>query len=174
MQKPQSKSLTRRFLVYLFISSLFPLLWIQTCNYWAWKWGSAFDKLNPSEINTLRRSIFGDFASRTCLDRKQWVLSKFKDFALARVKLPQHMLHIPKAGGTSICHLAQSQIENVPRANNCWHQFCPYWCCWFPSANTTNCNALEKYRFEMNEQWLHYPDGNFVTSSLLRIQIWTS
>ena len=74
-------------------------------------------------------------------------------------------LHIPKAGGSSLCKFAQSTKMETP-PGNCFHRvhFIPLWCCYkwkdrkgFPKNITCDIFDRNLKEFTMNENYLDYP-----------------
>lgn len=130
--------------------------------------------IDPGEINQLRRALALDNPS--CYDSH---FSTFANLFKTRIStVKNHMfLHIPKAGGTSICSLAKESGKQVETSgNNCWEKthFYPLWCCFkfedrpeWPSCEVLNEKLPE---FVMNENYLDYPlcMQNRMYSTLIR------
>ena len=126
------------------------------------------ESVDPGEINRLRRKLAMEDPS--CYQRSYSIFAQFFRSRLKQVTSHLH-LHIPKAGGTSLCELASSYKETIT-SHNCWADkyFQPVWCC----DNFTNRKVLFKsndiscdvYKhgdgslfpeFVMNENYLDYP-----------------
>lgn len=116
----------------------------------------------------LRRALAAEV--RTCYEHH---FSEFAEYTKARLKaVKRHLsLHIPKAGGTSLCDLAKSAGMKTPESNNCWeenHGY-PLWLiskfvdrrewtigCDDPSRCDEFVDA-EVPEFTMNENYLDHP-----------------
>ena len=119
----------------------------------------------PHHINALRRHLMmNDYP---CFQK---LLPYFVTAFQSRLALRHVMLHIPKAGGTSVCSAARnSRIKNSGR--NCYTgYFCPLWCCCDDPKPTTCEKLKEKQRldFQMNENWLDTYCPSMMYSMLLR------
>ena len=108
---------------------------------------------NPQFVIELRRKL--GLSSPSCLDKH------FDTFAQAFLDRPRqkHLnLHIPKAGGTTVCEAVRKYGNMSTPGNNCWTQnFCPIWCC-CDNVKPTSCQQLHdshlsKIDFVMNENW---------------------
>ena len=122
--------------------------------------------MTPGEVNTLRRTT--GLANPVCYTK---YLPLFAEYTRKRIEhIKNHLvLHIPKAGGTSLCDLATSLKKDTPTSNNCWERdhFYPLWCCKNfderPSIhlveNNNSCHAFDQTlpKFTMNENYLDYP-----------------
>ena len=107
--------------------------------------------LSHAKINSLRRQLM--IKDTECF---QTHAALFMDVFQHRLLTKHVMLHIPKAGGTSICDNVKQERTLVSPGGNCWKEdFCPLWCgCEHPQ--TTTCPSLNKWSadFVMNENWL--------------------
>ncbi|GFH52461.1 hypothetical protein CTEN210_08937 [Chaetoceros tenuissimus] len=115
----------------------------------------SFDTLSYPQINHLRRSLMMHDAK--CYKKH---ISKFVNAFEERIGLQHIMLHIPKAGGTSVCRQVKKEnklsLSKEAREENCWKDsFCPLWCgC--TSVKPTTCSKIEQWDedFLMNENYL--------------------
>lgn len=122
-------------------------------------------RLSPFEINKLRRELMmkGD---STCF-RKYFQV--FAEQFKSRIEMRHVMLHLPKAGGTSICRKVKESGSLNTVGHNCWKDdFCPIWCgCTSPGA--VSCEMLNSWKYPdvvMNENW-HRSFCNHHTYSIL-------
>jgi hypothetical protein len=84
----------------------------------------------------------------------------------AQLAVKKHLnLHIPKAGGSSLCKFSQSAKMETP-PGNCFHRvhFIPLWCCYkwkdrkgFPKNITCDIFDRNLKEFTMNKNYLDYP-----------------
>ena len=91
-------------------------------------------------------------------------ITKFVNAFEDRIGIQHIMLHIPKAGGTSVCQQVKKEntlsLSKEAREKNCWKDsFCPLWCgsaggC--TSVQPTSCSKIEQWKedFVMNENYL--------------------
>jgi hypothetical protein len=143
--------------------------------------------LPRSEMNELRRKVA--ISNPACYKRYE------QDFAndfMSRSRQLHFNLHIPKAGGTSLCKLVRNNNITTP-GDNCWEEpFCPVWCCacnWrrpvhksvcdlleertlatltnSPAAHNNNNNDNTLLEFAMNENYFDYPFCNERTYSIV-------
>ena len=122
--------------------------------------------MTPGEVNTLRRTT--GLANPVCYTKYLHLFVEYTRKRIERIK--NHLvLHIPKAGGTSLCDLATNLKKDTPTSDNCWERdhFYPLWCCGNfdkrPSIhlaeNDDSCHAFDQKlpEFTMNENYLDYP-----------------
>lgn len=122
----------------------------------------------PQEyINMLRRELM--IHDMKCFELHS---DLFKKNFIQRLSLKHLMLHMPKAGGTTICKRAR---RKKLCSSNCYikNLFCPFWCC-CPLRKKVTCETLQKdatgLEFIMNES-RHSKDifcDGFMYSALLR------
>ena len=83
-------------------------------------------------------------------------ITKFVNAFEDRIGIQHIMLHIPKAGGTSVCQQVKKENRLTNSGHNCWKDsFCPLWCgC--TSVQPTSCSRIERWKvdFVMNENYL--------------------
>jgi hypothetical protein len=108
----------------------------------------------PSKVNEIRRLLMMQHPD--CF-QNHFVL--FAETFNSRLTKKHVMLHIPKAGGTSVCQSVQQGGNLTSTGHNCWKKdFCPFWVgspkCDNPKPTT--CLELEGWSedFVMNENWL--------------------
>lgn len=117
---------------------------------------------DPGEVNRIRRILAME--NRPCYKH---YFDIFADHFLHRVKsVKKHLnLHIPKAGGMSLCSIARHSSfgENIPADTNCWERehFYPMWCLYYLGTRPKweSCEVLDESTpdFVMNENYLDYP-----------------
>lgn len=107
---------------------------------------------HPWKINALRRRLA--LSNVQCLDEH---FSLFRQAFLEHLPNKHINLHIPKAGGTSLCRLVQKNSNKTVPESNCFTaSFCPYWVgCECPES--TPCDKLPHHDFVMNENYLDHP-----------------
>ncbi len=108
-----------------------------------------------SNINQLRRELMMDKNEDT-LECFEEHLEFFADVFESRMNRKHVMLHIPKAGGTSMCKTVRDEGKLRTVGQNCWKDdFCPLWIgCTDPAP--TSCDAINSWEyadFLMNENW---------------------
>mmetsp|Transcript_17183 Transcript_17183/g.34216 ORF Transcript_17183/g.34216 Transcript_17183/m.34216 type:complete len:338 (+) Transcript_17183:183-1196(+) len=122
---------------------------------------------HPYEINELRRHLG--------LHNPDYLAEHMQLFSEAFAKrlnnTSKHLsLHIPKAGGTSICNAVKRSAKFTSPQNNCWERdTCPLWCC-CENPKPMTCNSLShlNFSFVMNENWLDPLCDDRVYSVLVR------
>jgi hypothetical protein len=123
-----------------------------------------------ADVNKFRRELM--IHNQECFQEHAHL---FKEHFISRLALKQLMLHIPKAGGSSICEASRRPKSKF--GHNCHEQFenfCPLWCC-CERRKSTSCDQLKKtsetahIEFIMTENALdaHFCD-EFTYSALLR------
>jgi len=122
---------------------------------------------HPYEINELRRHL--GLHNPDCLAEHMQLFSEA--FAKRLDNTSKHLsLHMPKAGGTSICDAVKRSANFTSPRNNCWTgDLCPLWCCCNDRKPMT-CNSLSRlnFSFVMNENWLGPLCDDRVYSVLVR------
>lgn len=127
---------------------------------------------DPGEVNRIRRALASDNPS--CYESHFGTFANHFKTRMHSVK--NHLsLHIPKAGGTSLCSLANKSSKQTTQ-RNCWERahFCPLWCCckFADHQEWPSCSVLDESlpEFVMNENYLDYPlcMQNRIYSMLLR------
>jgi len=122
-------------------------------------------RLTPFEINKLRRELMM-MEDSTCF-RKYFQV--FAEQFKSRIEKRHVMLHLPKAGGSSICRNMKESGSLNTVGHNCWKgDFCPVWSgC--PSPGAVSCEMLDSWKYPdvvMNENW-HRSFCNHHTYSIL-------
>lgn len=121
---------------------------------------------DPFAVNELRRNLVS--SDPGCFSRH---FDLFVKAFLVRPRNRHMNLHVPKAGGTTICRaVKQAGVLSASRGN-CWEgKFCPLWCCCDNEPLPTTCDDLAKlpYDFIMNENWLDGLCPNRVYSIMIR------
>mmetsp|Transcript_10464 Transcript_10464/g.21488 ORF Transcript_10464/g.21488 Transcript_10464/m.21488 type:complete len:369 (-) Transcript_10464:214-1320(-) len=117
---------------------------------------------DPGEVNRIRRILAME--NRPCYKH---YFDVFADHFLHRVKsVKKHVnLHIPKAGGMSLCSVARHSEygSDIPADTNCWERqhFYPMWCLYYLGTRPKweSCEDLDESTpdFVMNENYLDYP-----------------
>jgi|AntRauTorckE5430_2_1112549.scaffolds.fasta_scaffold05051_1 hypothetical protein len=122
-------------------------------------------KLRNAQINTLRRKLM--LEDLKCFHAHATL---FIDIFQSRSLANHVMLHIPKAGGTSVCASVKREGILTTIGGNCWKDdFCPIWCgCEEPQPTT--CATINRWseNFVMNENWLDYFCDHHTYSILIR------
>lgn len=119
------------------------------------------ETIDPGDVNRLRRVVAMDNPS--CFEKHFAIFANYFSDRINEVK--NHLfLHIPKAGGTSICSIAKKSEKEISLdANNCWERehFLPLWCCgkFEDRPFWQSCEDLDGAlpEFVMDENFLDFP-----------------
>jgi hypothetical protein len=130
--------------------------------------GSLIESLSQEHVNMIRRELM--MKHMECF---QLHSDLFKRNFIQRLTFKHLMLHMPKAGGTTICKRARRETNPI---HNCVlrKHFCPFWCCCPLRKKVSSCDELQEdaqdLEFIMNES-RHTPGTfceGFMYSALLR------
>lgn len=113
---------------------------------------------DPFAINEWRRRVYL-YTSKECISQHFPFFQQQYQKRRASVPNKHVSLHIPRAGGTSLCSWVEDHSDALQLStssdSNCWiDNFCPLWCgCSNPKPTT--CQDINNMPdFVMNENWL--------------------